>query len=114
MVQYLMYAEHDQNLCSANARTHACMHARTHTHTHLRARWDGRQAHGGATILPFSGELESKLQDMGQEAADECEPGAIAFHPGASPSLLLPPPSLSSPKRGYNLNNERDRALNEP
>lgn len=32
---------------------------------------DWVQAHGGATILPFSGELESKLQDMGQEAADE-------------------------------------------
>jgi len=31
-------------------------------------------AHGGGTILPFSGELESKLQDMGAGAeAEECE-----------------------------------------
>ena len=28
---------------------------------------DWVQAHGGAPILPFSGELESKLQDFGEE-----------------------------------------------
>lgn len=37
---------------------------------------DWVQAHGGAPILPFSGELESKLQDLGEEVL------------GPSPKLL--------------------------
>lgn len=41
---------------------------------------DWVMAHGGGQIIPFSGALESKLQDMGADAAGDLDPVALEIH----------------------------------